>query len=345
MSKCTNLDIKDAAYLHIVHNLQHPTFRPTTKFTKTTMGKASKKDFSPLPAVRYGKSTNRSTQRRHQANEGKSGLEGERIRALGALRSLRSKKKFVVEEQRNTHLLSNEEKEKWIEDYVERETAGARKRVEDVEATVQQGQDDMTHAEIAGFSSREHKKTSEEMLVAIGDSLSDLASSDDGEDGEDEDDEETEQGNLSEDEPGWVMGTITKTLQQRMDRFRQKQMKIDKLTQLGREDVADDLCERDKKYCITKLRVPAVVQPQTNDDAPAPPPATFGELTQSVDIVPGISERPQGTSRPGSSHIRQGSVKPQTKPSIASVKPAVEPDSSTLLKAKPVDPVSIYRCI
>jgi hypothetical protein len=39
---------------------------------------------------------------------------------------------------------------------------------------------------------------------------------------------------LSEDdEPGWVMGTITKTVQQHMERFRQKQMKIDELTQTG----------------------------------------------------------------------------------------------------------------
>ena len=80
----------------------------------------------------------------------------------------------------------------------------------------------MRHAEIAGLTSRESEKTSEVMLVAIGDSLSDLASSPDGEDGEEEDDEETEQGNLSEDDKtGWVMGTITKTVQQRMERFRQ----------------------------------------------------------------------------------------------------------------------------
>jgi hypothetical protein len=117
---------------------------------------------------------------------------------------------------------------------VERETAGARKRVEDAEAAVEQEQDDLTHAEIAGFRSRELEKTFEEMLVAIGDSLSDLASSDDGEDGQEEEDEETEQGNLSEDdEPGWVMGTITKTVQQRMERFWQKQMKLDELTQPG----------------------------------------------------------------------------------------------------------------
>jgi len=72
------------------------------------------------------------------------------------------------------------------------------------------------------------------MMVAIRDSLSDLASSDDGEDGEDEDDEETKQGKLSkDDEAGWVMGTITKTVQQRMERFQQKQMKLDELTQPG----------------------------------------------------------------------------------------------------------------
>jgi len=135
---------------------------------------------------------------------------------------------LAVEKQRETHFLSNEEKEKWIEDYVERETAGARKRVEDAEAAVQKDQDAMTHAEVAGLTSRKPEKSFEGMLVTIGDSLSDLASSDDGEDGEDEDDEETEQGKLSEDDgPSWVMGTITKTVQQRMERFQLKQMKLD----------------------------------------------------------------------------------------------------------------------
>jgi len=180
---------------------------------------------------------------------------------------------------------------------VERETAGARKRVEDAEAAVQQEQDDMTQAESAGLTSREPEKVFEMMLVAIGDSLSDLASSDDGEDGEEEDDEETEQGNLSEDdEPGWVMGTNNKTVQQRMERFRQKQMKLDELTQPGWEDAANYFCERDKKYGTTELMVPAVVQPQTKDDAPSPTPATFGELMESLENVPGISQRPQGTS-------------------------------------------------
>jgi hypothetical protein len=38
---------------------------------------------------------------------------------------------------------------------VESETTGSRKRVEDAEAAVQQEQDDMRHAEIAGLRSRE----------------------------------------------------------------------------------------------------------------------------------------------------------------------------------------------
>jgi len=62
------------------------------------------------------------------------------------------------------------------------------------------------------------------MLNAIRDSLSNVASSDDGEDGEDKDDEEdTELGKLSEDdEPGGVKGKISKTVKHRMDGLMQK---------------------------------------------------------------------------------------------------------------------------
>jgi len=147
------------------------------------------------------------------------------------------------------------------------------------------------------------------------------------------------------------MGTITKTVQQRMQRFRQKLMNLNKLTQPGWEDAADYFRERDKKYSTFELRVRAVVEPQTNDDAPAPPPTTFGEFMESVDMVPGISQRPQATSRPGSSHIRLGSVKPQSKSSKTCGEPTAESYSSTLLNAKPVEPVSsvepvsFYPCI
>jgi hypothetical protein len=195
-----------------------------------------------------------------------------------------------VEKRRETHCLFNDEKEKWTEEFVERETAVARKRVDNAEAAVQQEQDDITHAGIVGLTSREPEMTFEEMLVAIGDSLSDLASSDDGVDGEDEDDAENQQGKLIEDdEPSWVMGNITKTVQQSMERFQQKLMKLDKLTQPGWEDATDYSSERDEKYGTSALQVPAVVQPQTIEDALAPPPTTLGEDMESLDIVPGIS--------------------------------------------------------
>jgi len=204
----------------------------------------------------------------------------------------------------------------------------------------------MTQAGMAGLTSSQPEKPFEEMVVAIGDSLSDLASSDDGEDGEDEDDEETEQGKLSDDdEPSWVMGTITKTVQQRMQSIRQKQMNLDELTQPGWEDAPDYFHERDKKYGKYKLSIAAVVQKQMNDESPAPPPTIYGHLIESLDIVPGISHRPPGTSRPGCSHIRLGSVKPQSKSSILSGDPAAEPDSSTLLTTKPDAPVSFYPWI
>jgi hypothetical protein len=253
MSKRNNLDIKDAACLHIVHNLQHPTSRLTTKSMQTTMVNAPKKNFSQLRAGRNSKSTKRSTQPHHQANEVKSGFEAERVQALGALCSLRSKKNLTAEKRPETHFLSNERKEKCMEDYDERETAGAKKRVEDAEAAVQQEQNDITHAKIAGLLSRKSENTFEEMLVAIGDSLSDLASFHDGDDGEGEDDEETEHGKLSEDdEPSWVMGTINKTVQQRMESFRQNRMNLDELTQQGWEDAADCFREQDKKYGTSK---------------------------------------------------------------------------------------------
>jgi len=154
MSKRTNLDIKDAACLHIVHNFQHPTSHPTTKSTQTTKVNTPKKNCSPPLAGRYRKSTKRSTQLRQLANEGKSGLESERVRTLGALRGLGFKQKLAAEKRWDMHFSTNEEKYKWIEDYVKRETARARRRVEDAGAAFQQEQDDMTHAESVWVTSR-----------------------------------------------------------------------------------------------------------------------------------------------------------------------------------------------
>jgi hypothetical protein len=66
---------------------------------------------------------------------------------------LRNKQELAVEKQPETHFLWNEEKVEWIQYYVERETAGARKRVDDAEAAVQQQQENLAHAESTGLMS------------------------------------------------------------------------------------------------------------------------------------------------------------------------------------------------
>jgi len=77
----------------------------------------------------------------------------------------------------------------------------ARKRVEDAETAIEQKQEDMSNVEKAGLTTREPEKTFEEMLNAIGDTLSDRTISDDEKDAEDEqEDDDTEQGQLSKDD-------------------------------------------------------------------------------------------------------------------------------------------------
>jgi len=123
-------------------------------------------------------------------------------------------------------------------------------------------------------------------MIAIGDSLSTIARSHNGEDREDENDEETEQGKLSEDdEPRWVLGTISKTIQHRMERLRQKQMKVDELTLPRWGDAADYIHDRAQKCGTFDLRVPDVAKLQMHRDVAAPALQTFGEYMKCLDIV------------------------------------------------------------
>jgi len=231
-------------------------------------------------------------------------------------------------------------------DYVETEISWATKGVKDSEAAVQQKQEETRKAENPGLTNGELNQTFEEMMVATRDTLSDLASSDDGEDGEDGEDEETEQGKLSEDdEPSWVMHTISKSVQQHMERFRQKQIWLDKVTQPGWEEEADHFRERDKMYCTSQLRVRAVVKLWTDDDAAAPAQTTYGEVMECIDIVPRISQMLQGTSRPGSGHIGLRSWKPQSNMSLSSPAPTAKLDSSISQNVQPVDFVSFHPCM
>jgi hypothetical protein len=147
------------------------------------MVNAPTKHFSPLLASKYSQLTNQLTRWHHQANEGKRVLEAEGVQALAAWRSLRRNQNLSIENIREMLFLSNEEQEKWIEDYVERGTAVARKQVQHVETAIMQALDDMSIAQVAGATSWKPKKTLYEMINAIRDSLRDLARSDDEQNG------------------------------------------------------------------------------------------------------------------------------------------------------------------
>jgi len=203
--------MKDAACLHIVHISQHRTSCPTTKSTETGLFNAPKMIIPPHPADKHSISTKHFTRYRHHANEGKSSLEAGIVRALGALCSLKSRKQLAVEQWADRHFSSNHEIEKWIKDYDQRETAVARKQIYDVDKAIKNAQTDMRKADNAGLTTKADEKNIQETMVAIRDSQSDLASSEVEEDREDEEDEDTLLGKPSDnDEPGWVMGKISK---------------------------------------------------------------------------------------------------------------------------------------
>jgi len=107
-------------------------------------------------------------------------------------------------------------------------------------------------------------------------------------------------------------------------------MKLDELTQAEWGDAADYVCERDKKYGTSELKVPAVVKPHMDDNAANPAPPTVREHMESHDIIPGISQMPQGTPRPGRSHTMLGCRRPQSNKRIASLPTVVEPNSAPI---------------
>jgi hypothetical protein len=226
-------------------------------------------------------------------------MEAGQVRAVGALRSFRSTRKLPAENRQETQVASIEEREKWSEYYVERETAVVRQRVQDPETATMQELNDFTAAENVGLTTGKPETISEEMLNAIGDRMRNLASFKNEQDGKDEEDgeEDTEHSKLSHDgEPGWVMGTISKTVQHHMESFCQRQMTIDVLTQPGWGDAANDVHERDMMYVTAELKVQAVVKLQMDTSAATPSPTTIGEYMQTVHIVREKLQMPAVTS-------------------------------------------------
>ena len=198
------------------------------------------------------------------------------------------KRHFRWRKRREMHFLPCEEEEIWIEVYVENETAVRAQQVHDAETAVVQAPEDMSTTENAGGTTSNPEKVFQEMLNAIRDSLSDLLSSDDEQDEEDEEDDEedTELSKRShDDEPGWVMGTISKTVKHRIESLQQKQMTLEELTHPGRGDAANFCRERNMLYGTPDFKVPTVVKPKIDMTAATPSLTTFGEQLQTLHIV------------------------------------------------------------
>jgi len=146
----------------------------------------------------------------------------------------------------------------------------------------------MWNAEMVGLTTTKSEMTFKEMLYGIRDDLRDLASSDDGEDWEDKDvdEEDSELGKLSEDdEPGWMMGAISKTVQYCMERVWQTQMQLEELTHPGWGDAANYFCESDKMDETNKWNVLAVIQLRTEVVAASSALTTFCEPTETLASV------------------------------------------------------------
>jgi len=141
------------------------------------------------------------------------------------------------------------------------------------------------------------------------------------------------------------MGTISKTVQYRMERFRKKQMRVDELTQPGWGDPAYYFWERDVKYGTAKFNVPAVMKHQIDTTAATPSPTIFGEVIQTLQIVRGQSQMLAVTSRPGSRQMRLGLEKPQLLEFILVFSPDAGPYLTPIQDAKPVEPISFHLCI
>jgi len=124
---------------------------------------------------------------------------------------------------------------------MECETTVPSKQVPDIETAMMQEQEQSGSVHTGRSTTTKPEIVFEEMLNAIRDSPSDLATSANGEDGEDEhnDEEDTRYRKLSkDDEPGWVIGRVSNTVQHGMESFRPKLMRLDELTQLESGDVA-----------------------------------------------------------------------------------------------------------
>jgi len=127
------------------------------------------------------------------------------------------------------------------------------------------------------------------MLNAIRESLSGLPCLYNEEVTEDEEDNMEDLG-LSklgdDDEPGWVMGTISRPDQHYIESYLQNLIQLDELTTPEWGEASNYCLERYMRFSMANCKVPRVIHVQTDDYAADSAFRALGELLETVDIVP-----------------------------------------------------------
>jgi hypothetical protein len=232
----------------------------------------TKKNLKPLPAGKQGKSRKAATLRRHRANEGKSAHEAERVRAMSALRTLKSKKKKAAEAMKLKGM-SEDARRKWIDDYVERETEVARRRVEAADAAVKEDMERQYATSAQMPPAANPKKTFEELLALVGDDIDNVVPSDDDDDEEEDEeldsdeDEDIHDGSLDED--GFVPGQINKTTMAEITAARARTSRMFELTKEGYAEAEAFWRKRDQEVGVDTLKhslLPVASREKESDD-------------------------------------------------------------------------------
>jgi hypothetical protein len=132
----SNIAIKFESCLRIVRIMHHRASCTTILSTHCAMDTASNENVLLLLAEKGSTSTMHRAGQYPPPNQCKCSLEAHTVWILRALCSLQFSKMIVAKARREMIFLSNQEKEKWIQHYVQRKTAMARKGVKDTETAI-----------------------------------------------------------------------------------------------------------------------------------------------------------------------------------------------------------------
>lgn len=138
------------------------------------------------------------------------------------------------------------------------------------------------------------------------------------------------------------MGTISETVQHRMERAQQKPTKLDELTKPGWGDVSDYNYQKQIKYRMPKCKVPAAFQAELQEDSASSTRTAFGERMETLDSLPTNSQLLQETSRPWSINWGLAPQQAQAYECIPSLPPHAATVKSMITKSMRVEPLSIY---